>query len=205
MIVVQLRLLPYKYRAGREHMQTPMTTYGIARIIIVCLVYLSIVLFAFSVHAAELEITDSMTKREYRYGEIPTFTLSFRLEDGSSDTANVEVRFVREDGVSLATTTEMVNIPANETIDRSYPLVVSEWRAGYYYTIAKIVYAGGDTTIVRRVTFSLRPHIVGWWVYGSSGLAIVIGLSIIFYVFLTKRRAQHTVGTKTSTPQANNV
>lgn len=178
-------------------MQTPMITYGIMKSVLYA-VCAGIVLFAFSAHAADFEITDSMTKREYRYGETPTFTLSFRSGNGTFDTANIEVRFVREDGVSLATTTDIVNISTYETVVRSYPLVITEWRAGYYYVIAKVVYSDNSATIVRRVTFSLRPHIVSWWVYGGSGFAVVIGLSVIMYALITERRARHTLKTPVS-------
>lgn len=137
--------------------------------------------------AADLSISESMTAREYRYGEIPALQLVFGAPDTTASDVHVSGRLVREDGVTLSTFEDRVFVPGLASTTRSYPFRFADWKAGYYYVVITLNYAAGDVTDIRRVTFVLRPYTSPYWVYGGSTAAVVLGIGVLAYGLLRRR------------------
>lgn len=128
-----------------------------------------------------------MQKREWAHQETPVFEVVLSLADASTSDVLLEGTIVRDDGVEVGTFTDRVMLSQALEVKRQYGLSIPEWKAGYYYVVLKVSSRDTDQTVIRRVTFSLRPNVAARFVYGGTGAAALLGIGLIAYVFFKRR------------------
>ncbi len=137
--------------------------------------------------AGELSVQESMQKREWRYLETPVFEVTFSLATATSSDISFEGKVVREDGIVVSIFADRTLVTSATSTTKLYGLDIPEWSAGYYYVVLNVASPQTDETIIRRVTFSIRPNIAASWVYGSTGAAALLGIALITYVLARRK------------------
>lgn len=141
--------------------------------------------------AGELSVQESMQKREWQYGQVPVFEVALSLENASSSDVLLEGRVFSEEGLEISTFTDRARIIGGIESKKLYGLDIPQWKAGYYSVVLKVSSPETDQTTIHRVTFSLRPHVQPWWVYGGAGAAALVGVGMITFVLARRRELAH--------------
>lgn len=136
-------------------------------------------LFAFA--ANDLTIREYMTAREYSYGESPTLAIKFSSTSNLPTEVKLSGQLIGGDSVLLLNFTDDIVVSANASTTRTYPFTFPTWKAGNYTVVITMTYDMGDVTDVRRVTFTLRPDMMPYWVFGGAGVGVLLGLILIIY------------------------
>lgn len=124
-------------------------------------------------------------KNQYKYGETPSLRLSFQSFGSVPTPVDIEGRVVSEKGEVVFEWKDAIVVETEFAYVKK--VAVPKLPSGYYITIVTTHY-NGDVTDSWRDTFTVLPHVTPYYVYGSAGVALVIGIATIWFSLRRKSR-----------------